>query len=292
MLTRSIHLNTMHAFAVLNYIFSLYNLVFFHLLSSVTLNKQSFLYFCASTINSIQNKINMAGQLYLIPTTLGDSTIERVIPNDIIGMVKEIKHFIVEDVRTTRRYLKKLDRSINIDELTFYVLNKRTTDKEKSSFLNAAKAGNDMGVISEAGCPGVADPGADIVATAHFLGIKVVPLVGPSSILLALMASGMNGQSFAFNGYIPIKTDERTKKIKQLEGRSLSENQTQLFIEAPFRNNQLLKDILATCKGNTRICIACDITLETEYVKTKTANQWKKEIPELHKRPALFLLHA
>ncbi len=234
----------------------------------------------------------MTGFIYLIPTTLGDTEVSSVIPAEVNTIVKSIKHFIVEDVRTARRYLKKIDKAINIDELTFYELNKRTTDKEKSNYLNAAKKGNHMGIISEAGCPGVADPGADIVATAHFMGIRVMPLVGPSSILLSLMASGMNGQSFAFNGYLPIKSGERSKKLKQLEGRSISENQTQIFIEAPFRNNQLLKDILSSCSGKTKVCIACDITLETEFIQTKTVNQWKNQIPELHKRPAIFLIHG
>ena len=234
----------------------------------------------------------MKGTLYLIPTTLGDSPISSVIPTDISILLKQIKYFIVEDIRNTRRYLKKVDQSINIEELTFYELNKHTTDQQKSSYLNVAKKGNNIGVISEAGCPGVADPGADIVAAAHQQNIKVVPLVGPSSILLSLMASGMNGQSFAFNGYLPIKSGERAKAIAHLEGLSLREKQTQIFIEAPYRNNHLLKDILAVCNAKTKVCVACDITLETEFIKTKTVAQWKGSMPELHKKPTIFLIQG
>lgn len=234
----------------------------------------------------------MAGTLYLIPTTLGDSTISSVIPSDIALLLKQIKFFIVEDIRTSRRYLKKVDKSINIDDLTFYELNKHTTAQQKSNFLNAAKKGNNMGIISEAGCPGVADPGADIVAAAHQLNIKVVPLVGPSSILLSLMASGMNGQCFAFQGYLPIKSGDRAKAIKHLEELSIREKQTQIFIEAPYRNNHLLKDIIALCNAKTRVCVACDITLETELIKTKTVAQWKGKLPELHKKPTIFLIQG
>ncbi len=234
----------------------------------------------------------MSGNLYLIPTTLGDSSVNSVIPADVIILIKQIKHFIVEDLRSARRYLKKVDKAINIDDLTFYELNKHTTHQQKSSFLNATKKGFSIGIISEAGCPGVADPGADIVANAHHQGIKVVPLVGPSSILLSMMASGMNGQSFAFNGYLPIKSGDRAKAIKHLEELSVRERQTQIFIEAPYRNNHLLKDILSTCSTKTRVCIACDITLETEFIQTKTVNQWKGKIPDLHKKPTIFLIQG
>jgi len=234
----------------------------------------------------------MKGTLYLIPTTLGDSTISSVIPADISILLKQIKYFIVEDIRTTRRYLKKVDKSIDIDELTFYELNKRTTPQQKSIYLNVVKKGHNVGVISEAGCPGVADPGADIVAAAHQQNIKVVPLVGPSSILLSLMASGMNGQSFAFQGYLPIKSGDRAKAIQHLENLSIRERQTQIFIEAPYRNNHLLKDIIANCNAKTRVCVACDITLETEFIQTKTVAQWKGNLPEIHKKPTIFLIQG
>ncbi|SMO41117.1 16S rRNA (cytidine1402-2'-O)-methyltransferase [Saccharicrinis carchari] len=234
----------------------------------------------------------MKGTLYLIPTTLGDSAISSVIPADVVVLLKQIKFFIVEDIRSTRRYLKKADKSINIDELTFFELNKHTTVQQKSSYLNVVRKGNNVGVISEAGCPGVADPGADIVAAAHQQNIKVVPLVGPSSILLSLMASGLNGQSFAFHGYLPIKSGERAKAIAQLEGRSIREKQTQIFIEAPYRNNHLLKDILAVCNAKTKVGVACDITLKTEFIKTKSVAQWKGSLPELHKKPTIFLIQG
>ncbi|WP_066627690.1 SAM-dependent methyltransferase [Labilibacter marinus] len=234
----------------------------------------------------------MNGTLYLIPTTLGDSSISSVIPADIAILLKQIKHFIVEDIRTTRRYLKKVDKSINIDELTFFELNKHTTPQQKSNYLNACKKGHNVGVISEAGCPGVADPGADIVAAAHQQNIKVVPLVGPSSILLSIMASGMNGQSFAFHGYIPIKSGDRAQAIKRLESLSVREKQTQIFIETPYRNNHLFKDILANCNAKTKVCVACDITLETEFIKTKTVAQWTGNLPELHKKPTIFLIQG
>ena len=232
----------------------------------------------------------MKGKLYLIPTTLGDSGLDSVIPKDIQELIPTIKHFIVENIRTARRYLKLVDRSINIDELSFYELNKHSSPDAISGYLKAIKE-NDIGIISEAGCPGVADPGADVVKLAHERNIRIIPLVGPSSILLSMMASGFNGQSFAFNGYIPIKDGERVKKIKQLENRSANENQTQIFIEAPYRNMKLLEDLAKECSASTKICVAVDITLETEFIKTLPAKQWKNEMPELHKRPTIFLLH-
>lgn len=232
----------------------------------------------------------MSGNLYLIPTTLGESEIDQVIPNQIQELIPDIKHFIVENIRTTRRYLKKVNKEINIDDLTFYELNKHTSPDDISGYLNALSE-HDMGIISEAGCPGVADPGADVVKIAHTKNIKVVPLVGPSSILLSLMASGFNGQNFAFNGYLPISSGDRSKKIKQLDNRSMNEGQTQLFIETPFRNMKLLADLLQNCHPSTKLCIAADITLESEYIKTMTIKNWKKKLPDLHKRPTIFLIH-
>lgn len=231
----------------------------------------------------------MQGKLYLIPTSLGSNNMNSILPQEVSNLIPEIKHYIVENIRTARRFLKAVNRNINIDEITFYELNKHTSPKNLSSYLEAIET-SDIGIISDAGCPGVADPGADVVRIAHQLNIQVVPLVGPSSILLSLMASGLNGQNFSFNGYIPIKTDERVKRIRQMEGRSLTENQTQIFIEAPYRNTQLLEDLCNTCSPTTRICVACDITLETEYIKTLSAKQWKREKVDLHKRPTIFLL--
>ena len=233
----------------------------------------------------------MSGILYLIPTTLGDSPINNVIPNNVKDTVNSINFFVVENVRTARRYLKKLGISTPIDELTFFTLNKHTSADELNQFLVPISKNNNVGVISEAGAPGVADPGADIVKIAHKKNIKIVPLVGPSSILLSLMASGLNGQNFSFLGYIPIKNPERIKKIKIIEKNSFSFNQTQIFIEAPYRNQSLLTDILQNCNAQTMLCIATDITLDTEFIKTKSIAEWKKSIPQINKRPTIFLLH-
>lgn len=228
--------------------------------------------------------------LYLIPTTLGDSSIESVIPTEVQNHIREIKHFIVENIRSTRRYLKKVDRSIVIEDLTFYELNKRTDAGMLATFLLPIKKGEDIGIISEAGCPGVADPGADVVRIAHEKGIQVKPLVGPSSILLSLMASGLNGQNFAFVGYIPIKKGERIKQIKLLEARAMKEKQTQIFIEVPYRSQALFTDIIESCRPATRVTVGKNISLETESIETHTAQEWKKKTLELHKELVVFLI--
>jgi len=228
--------------------------------------------------------------LYLIPTTLGESGTTHVIPSDVAVIVRNINYFIVENIRTARRYLRKLDPQLDIDQLQFFELNQHTDRQIVESYLNPVSEGNDVGIISEAGCPGIADPGADVVKYAHIRHIQVVPLVGPSSILLSLMASGMNGQNFAFIGYIPVKPAERIKAIKDIERKSGIENQTQIFIEAPYRNNPLLNDLIKTLNDQTRLCVACDLTLETEYIKSQTVALWKREIPDLNKRPAIFLV--
>jgi len=228
--------------------------------------------------------------LYLIPTTLGESETTHVIPSDVSAIIRNIKYFIVENIRTARRYLRKLDPQLDIDQLQFFELNQHTDHQIVESYLNPVSEGYDVGIISEAGCPGIADPGADVVKYAHIRRIRVVPLVGPSSILLSLMASGMNGQNFAFIGYIPVKPAERIKAIKEIERKSGIENQTQIFIEAPYRNNPLLNDLIKTLNDQTRLCVACDLTLETEYIKSQTVAQWKREIPDLNKRPAIFLV--
>jgi 16S rRNA (cytidine1402-2'-O)-methyltransferase len=233
----------------------------------------------------------MSAKLYLIPTTLGDSANSRSFPDLNFGIIKNLKHFVVEDLRSARRFLKSIDKSINIDELTFDVLNEHTGRGEVEGMLVHAERGEDIGVVSEAGCPGVADPGADIVALSHQKGIEVIPLVGPSSILMSLMASGFNGQNFAFLGYLPIKPDEKARRIKQIESRMYSESQTQIFIEAPYRNNQLLETMLKQLSPDTKVCIAADITLESEYIKTKKVSSWKKSVPNLHKRPTIFLIY-
>ena len=229
--------------------------------------------------------------LYLIPTSLGETSFDKILPayNNLI--ISDLKYFIVEDIRTARRFLKKSNPQIVIDNLTFFQLNQHTSPEEISTFLTPMNQGNDMGVISEAGCPAIADPGADVVAIAQKNGYKVVPLVGPSSILLALMASGFNGQSFAFVGYLPIQGNDRSKMLKKLENRVYNENQSQIFIETPYRNMKMLEEIFSTCQPSTKLCIAADITLETEFIQTKTIQSWKKFIPDLNKRPCIFILY-
>lgn len=241
-----------------------------------------------STTNVIEG---VRPALYLIPVTLGDTPIERALPAYNQRIVTNIKHFIVEDIRSTRRFLKQVDKSIDIDSLTFKTLNKRTSPEDISQYLQPLEAGEPMGIISEAGCPAIADPGADVVSIAQRKGLSVVPLVGPSSIILSVMASGFNGQSFAFHGYLPIQTSDRTKRIKQLEGRIYSEDQTQLFIETPYRNDKLLADILATCRPQTKLCIAANITCEDEEIITKKISSWQKGTPTIGKRPCIFLLY-
>lgn len=234
----------------------------------------------------------METALYLLPVTLGDTAIDKVLPAHNAGIIREIKHFIVEDVRSARRFLKKVDREIDIDTLSFYPLNKHTSPEDISGYLNPLAEGHSMGVISEAGCPAVADPGADVVAIAQRRNLKVVPLVGPSSIILSVMASGFNGQSFAFHGYLPIEPNERSKRLKELEGRIYSEHQTQLFIETPYRNHKMLDDILKACRPQTKLCIAANITCEGEYIKTRTVKEWKgTTLPDLSKIPCIFLLY-
>lgn len=231
----------------------------------------------------------MPGILFLIPNTLGENAPDEVIPQKVIETAKRLRHFIVEDVRTVRRYLRRIDRTFPIDDSQFFELNQHTDRSKIDPYIKPLLDGNDMGIISEAGCPAVADPGADIVALAHRKGIRVVPLVGPSSILLAQMASGFNGQSFAFVGYLPIEAAERQKRLRKLEHRAKEENQTQLFIETPYRNMKLFDELTATLKGDTRLCIACDITLESECIETRTIGEWKQKKPQdLNKRPTIF----
>ena len=229
--------------------------------------------------------------LYLIPVTLGDTPIAQVLPAYNKEIILQIRHFIVEDVRSARRFLKKVDREIDIDALTFYTLNKHTSPEDISGYLKPLAAGESMGVISEAGCPAVADPGADVVAIAQRKNLKVVPLVGPSSIIMSVMGSGFNGQSFAFHGYLPIDPAERAKRLKILEQRIYTESQTQLFIETPYRNNEMLEDILQHCKPQTKLCVAANITCPDEYIKTKTVKEWQAKKPDLAKIPCIFLLY-
>ena len=232
-----------------------------------------------------------SGKLYLIPTTLGETNLEKILPIGNSEMISSIRFFIVENIRTARRFLKKVNPAIIIDELTFFELNQHTKPEEITQFLKPLQDGNDMGIISEAGCPAIADPGADVVALAQQQGLKVAPLVGPSSILLSLMASGFNGQSFTFAGYLPVQQADRIKALKKMENRIYSENQTQIFIETPYRNMKMLEDILATCQPATKLCIAADITLLTEFIQTKPVSAWKSQKPDLNKRPCIFLIY-
>ena len=230
------------------------------------------------------------GKLYLLPTTLGDNAPLEVLPASVKQMVEKIDHFIVENEKTARRAIKNLVPEKPQSSLKLFPLNKHTDQTELPSFLNPCKEGFDVGLLSEAGCPGIADPGAEVVKIAHREGIRVIPMVGPSSILLAMMSSGMNGQNFAFNGYLPIDKAERKNEIKNLEKLSLERNQAQVFIETPYRNNKMLQDLIQHLHPGTRVCIGCDITLETEYIVTKPVSEWSKTKVDLHKRPTIFIL--
>lgn len=230
--------------------------------------------------------------LYLIPNVIADDTATEVITPQIRSVIQNIDYYLVEDIRTARRYISSLKTGRVIEDLQFEVLNKKTKPEELKAMFSPIRKGKNIGIISESGCPGVADPGALAVEHAHQQNIQVVPLVGPSSILMALMASGMNGQKFCFHGYIPIDKKEGAKVIKTLELESRKNNQTQIFIETPFRNNQLLSTMLDTLHGETRLCIAKDITGKDEFIKTNLVYRWKKEKPELHKTPTIFLIHS
>ena len=230
------------------------------------------------------------GKLYLIPTRLGDNAPLEVLPISIKRIIETVDYYIVENEKTARRFIKKISSNKSQPSLKISILNKFTEENELPGYLNACLEGKNVGLLSEAGCPGIADPGAEIVKIAHLKDIQVVPLVGPSSILLALMSSGMNGQNFAFNGYLPIGRMERKAALKHLELISFEKKQTQIFIETPYRNNKMLEDICASLNEHTRICVACDITLPTEYKKTKTVREWKHTTVDLHKRPSIFII--
>lgn len=230
-----------------------------------------------------------AGTLYLVPNVIADDTQRSVIASQVIEALKTINHFLAEDARTARRYLSSLKIYESIELLKFEVLNKDTKEIELESLMKPLAEGKNLGVISESGCPGIADPGALAVSYAHKKNIKVVPLVGPSSILLALMASGLNGQQFAFHGYLPIEAKEAAAKIKQLENESRQKNQTQIFIETPYRNNQILKSLIDNLHPNSLLCIAFNLSGKGEFINTQTVSAWKKQIPTLSKEPAVFL---
>ncbi|MDH3697467.1 MAG: SAM-dependent methyltransferase [Flavobacteriaceae bacterium] len=232
------------------------------------------------------------GSLYLIPTTLGDTEPLEVLPLSVKRTIEGITYFIVENEKSARRFIKKIHPRKSQASLVLMALNKFTDASQIPSFLDPCLEGHDVGVLSEAGSPAVADPGAEVVKIAHEKGIAVVPMVGPSSLLLALMGSGLNGQQFAFHGYLPIDKADRKKKIKELEKESREKDQTQLFIETPYRNNSLIHHLLATLSKKTYLCIAADLTLPTEFISTLTIDEWQEKIPDLHKRPTLFLIKA
>ena len=232
------------------------------------------------------------GRLYLIPSPLGDNDPAEVIPTPVLESLKGFRTFVVEEVRTARRYLSKAGLKGHIGELQFHELNEHTEPATIEGYLRLFDDGNDVALISEAGLPAVADPGAQLVALAHRYGIEVVPAVGPSSLMLALMASGLNGQSFAFCGYIPAKTDERRSRLKTLEKVSAQLKQTQIIIETPYRNDSLFQDMLAVCSPSVRICVAANITMPDAYIKTKSVAEWKKSGLTIGKRPCVFLILA
>lgn len=239
--------------------------------------------------------------LYLIPVTLGDTPISQVLPPYNREVILGIRHFIVENVRSARRFLKKVDAGICIDDLTFSELNQHTDRTHIDHYLDPLSKGEPVGVISEAGCPAVADPGADVVAIAQRRGLKVVPLVGPSSIIMSVMASGFNGQSFAFHGYLPIDENQRANRLKQLEARTYSEDQTQLFIETPYRNQKMMQTLLQVLRPQTRICLASDITCADEQIHTHSVNEWRKLLAQakseeekqqlIPRVPSIFLIY-
>ena len=228
------------------------------------------------------------GKIYLIPTPIGETGVYDVMPEGNREIIQSLDYFVVENLRSARRFLSKAGIGKPIDSLRFAELNEHTPPQEVEKLLQPVLNGENAGVISEAGVPAVADPGADLVALAHRKNIEIVPLVGPSSILLAVMGSGLNGQSFAFNGYLPVKQPERNKAIRFYESRALKENQSQFFIEAPYRNGKLLDDLLLTLGGETRLTIAVDILQPDQLIRTRRVAEWKKEKPEINKRPAIF----
>lgn len=236
----------------------------------------------------MQNK----GNLYLIPTPLGDASRDASAQDLNLHIINSLDTFIVEELRTARRYLRKIGYKTDFKNVTFHLLNEHTPEIETQQMLKASFAGKNIGLLSEAGLPCVADPGHIIVKQAHNSGIRVVPLVGPSSIMLALMASGFNGQNFAFHGYLPIKPTERISALHSLEQKIKKSGQTQIFIETPYRNLSLFQSIVQNCSASTCLCIAVDLTLETEYIRSQTVSEWKNRQPEINKRPAVFLLGA
>jgi 16S rRNA (cytidine1402-2'-O)-methyltransferase len=234
----------------------------------------------------------MKGTLYLIPTSLGESTSPEDFPQINLKIIGKLLHFVVEDERTARRFLKKIIPDIKINDLTFQILDEHTKPEDVANLLTPVIEGNNMGILSEAGLPCVADPGALLVSYAHENAVNVVPLTGPSSIFLALMASGFNGQNFTFSGYLPVDKKERIVRIRELESSAYQHDQTQVFIETPYRNQQMMEALVETCRSQTRICMAVNITMPDEMIITRTVEQWKRlKWPDIQKKPAVFLLY-
>ena len=234
----------------------------------------------------------MPPALYLIPVTLGETPIEQVLPSYNHEVIMGIRHFIVENIRSARRFLRQTDKAFPIDDSTFFEMGKHADEKLFSQYLQPLREGKPVGVISEAGCPAVADPGADIVKIAQREGLRVIPLVGPNSMIMAVMSSGLGGQSFAFNGYLPVNPSDCAKRLKMLESRAWTEGQTQLFIETPYRNQKMLQTLFSCLRPQTRLCIAAGITTNDEYIRTLHISEWKKEgLPDLSKIPAIFLIN-
>lgn len=229
--------------------------------------------------------------LYLIPSTIGDTGLTHVIPTDNLEIIQSLRIFIVEEIRAARRFLRKAGYMGNFDDIEFYINNEHTDSQDIIDIFKVLERNEDIGLLSEAGVPCVADPGATIVKQAHIKGMNVKPLVGPSSILLALMASGFNGQHFVFHGYLPIKKDAREATLRKIEKNIYRESQTQIFIEAPYRNAHLFETILKVCSSSTRLCIASNLTTKDEFIKTKTIQEWKSQHPQIHKVPVVFLLY-
>ncbi len=236
--------------------------------------------------------MNERGKLYLIPTTLGDtSEVGDVLPTSVNQIINTIDEYVVENEKSARHFLKKMGIKKSLQEIILHPIDQHVKSTEIASYLNNIDQGKNIGVLSEAGCPAVADPGSEVVKIAHRKNIEVIPLVGPSSILLALMASGFNGQNFTFNGYLPKERGERILKLKDIERLAHRKNQTQIFIETPYRNLHLLEDILSSCEPSTQLCIGTDITLSTQFIKTKSISEWKKKLPDIYKKPTIFLIN-
>jgi 16S rRNA (cytidine1402-2'-O)-methyltransferase len=237
------------------------------------------------------NYKKVSGKIFLIPVTLGGSDFRHVIPEQVLKQTLSLRFFVVENIRTARRYLRTLDKNFPIDESVFFELNEHTSDSEISNFLEPVANGNDIGLMSEAGLPGIADPGSNLLNAAHTRNIRIIPQSGPSSIILALISAGLNGQNFTFNGYLPVKPAERVAKIMEIEKRSKA-GESQIFMETPYRAQKMLDSILSVCNSGTKLCIAADITLPTEFIKTKRISEWKKEVLNLNDRLIIFIIQA